>query len=623
MRAAARIQPFFLKFIPLPPPQAEGRGIEGVGKWDRRSPSIKFEMCYIPFSLFLVALGFYLYTLAPSLNWADGARMQLDVMFGGSTYYSFEEASQVKTDGLPFDRLGVAAWDHPLYVMLGQLVRLLPWKEPTYGLNLMSALFGALVVALVYAFCKYLGAGKWPAALGALALAVSHTFWIHAVTSEVYTLNLAFMVSLVWIAVRWGESPTWNGLLAFAFLSGLGLSNHVMLAITIVIAASYMVLTGIQKIQTPHAWFSYKRYALLLSQRNIRMSLALLCAFSLGFSPWWIQFIRMARLIGFPLTLQVAAGFPWLGNRMAVRAWWAVFANLLGYGGWLLYQFTPAGVALGVYGFIVLKRRNTRVFWFFLALMIVHFMFSSNYAPADQFNFHLPSFLILALAISFGVAGLFQRLDANLHTQDVLKWATNLALPAALILAPIWLYASLPGALKSMGVSEQKFGVYPIGTGARDTLAYFLNPNKRGDDSAARFGRSTLEELAPNALVFTPKTTDQEAYVILRYVQLIEGMRPDVRLDLLLFEPPDDITQALYEQAIAQQGCRPLYITSLNPRGYPLEQLFGEFDIVPEANLYRLLPKQVSHSPQTCSNLDQSWSQVPLEELIRRAMRRQ
>ena len=580
-------------------------------------------MRYIPFGLFWVTLGFYLYTLAPSLNWADGARMQLDVMFGGSTYYSFEEASQVKTDGLPFDRLGVAAWDHPLYVMLGQLVRLLPWDEPTYGLNLMSALFGALVVAFVYAFCKYLGAGPWEAALGALALAVSHTFWTHAVTSEVYTLNLAFMISLIWMAVRWAERPAWNGLLGFAFLSGLGLSNHVMLAVTVLIATGYMLLMGLQKIRSPHAWLSFKRYAELIHPRNISRSLALVGAFGLGFSPWWIQFIRMARLIGFPLTLQVAAGFPWLGHRMAIRAWWAVFANLLGYGGWLLYQFTPVGVALGVYGFVVLSRRKRHVFWFLLALMIIHILFSANYSLADQFNFHLPSFLIFALVIPFGVAGLYQKLDTSLRKHNSLRWATNLALLAALILAPIWLYAVLPGTLKSMGVSEGQFGVYPIGTGARDTLAYFLNPNKRGDDSAARFGRSTLEMLSPNALVFTPKTTDQEAYVILRYVQLIEGVRPDVRLDLLLFEPADDITQALYEQAVAQQSCRPLYIASLNPRGYPLEQLRSAYEIVPEANLYRLLPKQVSRSTQTCSDLDRSWSQVPLEVLIRRAMRRQ
>jgi hypothetical protein len=258
-----------------------------------------------------------------------------------------------------------------------------------------------------------------------------------------------------------------------------------------------------------------------------------------------------------------------------------------------------------------------------MAIFAIHILFSANYSLADQFNFHLPSFLIFALAIPFGIASLLQALDRHLPRRNALRWAANLALITCLVLVPIWLYAYIPRALKSMGVSEQRFGVYPIGTGARDTIAYFLNPNKRGDDSAARFGRSTLEKLAPDALVFTPKTTDQEAYVILRYVQLIEGMRPDVRLDLLLFEPPDDITQALYEQVMTQKGCRPMYISSLNPRGFPLERLRGEFEIVPEANLFRLIPKQVSYSPQTCPDLAQSWSQATLDELIRRAMRRQ
>jgi hypothetical protein len=164
-------------------------------------------------------------------------------------------------------------------------------------------------------------------------------------------------------------------------------------------------------------------------------------------------------------------------------------------------------------------------------------------------------------------------------------------------------------------------GIQPIGTGARDTLAYFLNPNKRGDDSAARFGRSTLAQLAPDALVFTAKLSDQEAYVVLRYFQAVEGLRPDVRLELMLFDPLDEMSQAVLVQVHSQMWCRPLYLASLNPSAYPLETLRAEFEIVPEANLYRLLPRQPQPATPTCPDLDTRWTGITLDQLIRRAMR--
>jgi hypothetical protein len=37
--------------------------------------------------------------------------------------------------------------------------------------------------------------------------------------------------------------------------------------------------------------------------------------------------------------------------------------------------------------------------------------------------------------------------------------------------------------------------------GLRDGLAFYINPDKRGDDSSYRFGRETMLGLPPNALV--------------------------------------------------------------------------------------------------------------------------
>jgi hypothetical protein len=567
--------------------------------------------------LFLAVLAFYAYTLAPSLAWADGARLQVDVTLGGSIYWFFQEAGQVPTDGGPFDRLGVAAWDHPLYVMLGQVFLALPWGDPLARINLMSALAAALVVALVYRVGWTLAGDRWAAALGALALAVSHTFWFHAVTAEVYALHALFMVSLIWLALRWPRHRRWRELALFAFLSGLGLANHIMLILTILPALVYLLLMA--RAPLPSGRFpggTRDGLRWVVGWRGIGLA----AAFLVGFAPWWVQFIRMARIIGLPLTLELAVGLPWLPHRVGIPSAWAGLTDALTYAGWLVYQFTPLGVACGVYGFLCLRRAQLPVARFLLALFILHAAFSANYAVPDRFAFHLPSYLVFALFLSPGSAGLIGKLRARLPARAGLGAGLR-GLSLALALAPIPLYAAVPSLLRSWGVTESQVGVEPIGTGARDTWAYFLDPNQRGDDSAARFGRSTLAGLAPRALVFTPKQSDQEAYIVLRYYQLVEGLRPDVHLELLLFERADVAAQALLELARAQAGCRPLYLASLNAATVPLATLRAEFEIVPEANLFRLVPLRPVPTAAPCPDLESRWAGISPEQLIRSAMR--
>ena len=74
---------------------------------------------FIAFLLFLAVLGFYLLTMQPSLAWGDGMRLQREVITAESFILAEIVDVEFPPDPFPFARLGVAAWDHPLYVMLG------------------------------------------------------------------------------------------------------------------------------------------------------------------------------------------------------------------------------------------------------------------------------------------------------------------------------------------------------------------------------------------------------------------------------------------------------------------------------------------------------------------------
>jgi hypothetical protein len=554
-------------------------------------------------TLSLLALAFYLYTMAPSVNWADGARMQLDVMLGGSSYTYLEEVAAAPTDGLPFDRLGVAAWDHPLYVMLGQVFLLLPGAEPSFRINLMSGVIAALVVGLTYRIAFLLVDEPWAAAIGALSLMVSHTFWFHAVTSEVYALGLLFMAILVRLALAWAEKQRWRTVYLLALVAGLGVANHRLFVLTVLPTAIFFLATA------------HDRAGLAgeaLRWRGIKV----VALFLVGLAPWWVQFIRMARIIGVPLTWEMAGTFAHLGRQLSIGSWEKLAANSAGYLAWLLYQFTPLGLGLGCIGFRWMWQTRRRAAQFLLAVLAAHVVFSANFSVTDQFTFHLPSYWVFSIGIAGGAAWLHIRLE---RTRPRVAGRIRTGVMLGTVLIPIGLYSLAPAAAGWIGLTEADFGIYPIGTGVRDAARYFLNPNKRGDDSAARFGRTTLRELAPQALVLAPVTSEQEAYIILRYFQLVEGMRPDVRLDMMMFTPVHTMPKAVLAQVNTQVWCRPIYITSLNPASFPVSELETSFDLVPEANLLRLIPLTPSPEPMPCPDVDAEWGAASLQELIRRA----
>ncbi len=569
--------------------------------------------------LFLWALALYTYTLAPSVMWGDAVEAQVQVALGGSSYMYFvdlENAIEASIDHFPFARLGVAAWDHPLYIMLGQIfAHLVPWGDVAYRMNLMSALTAAVVVVVVYLVGQALVQDDWAAIMGALALAVSHTFWLHAVMAEIYALHLLFMISLIGLTFRWVERRRGFELRLLMLLAGLGMANYLLLALTLVPLLAYLVLAT-----TSGATFPARVTWLW---RAIRSRTGGICfgLFLIGFAPWWIQFLRMARMLGVPLTLRLAAGAPWLPQSLAISMPRDVIAHLLGYFGWLLYQFTPLGLALAAYGWVCLRHTQSGRAWLLLALWVVHTAFSANYHVKDQFAFHLPSYLIVALMMTTGAAALLRRLDIG-ATSSRRSTTVRVSLLVALIILPVGLYTTTPRLLRAADVTDITAGIAPIGVGVRNTLAIFLDPNQRDDDSAARFGRSTLAQLAPRALVFTPSQSDGETYLILRYFQLVEQRRPDVRLELMLFYPRQSFQSALLEIIRAESGCRPLYLASVNPRGYPLDELATDFAIVPEANIYRVQSRRGAMA-RPCNEQRESKRSGTLADLLAEVVRNQ
>ncbi len=138
----------------------------------------------------------------------------------------------------------------PFYLLLGRLLALFASDpgEIAFMANLLSVLASAATVMLLYFSAQHillrilqpavddltaLLRTAVPAAIGALAFAVSDTFWFSAVEAEVYALSLFFTALCFWAILKWEESHDsksdgFKWLVLIAYLTGLSVGVHLL-----------------------------------------------------------------------------------------------------------------------------------------------------------------------------------------------------------------------------------------------------------------------------------------------------------------------------------------------------------------------------------------------------------
>jgi hypothetical protein len=132
---------------------------------------------------------------------------------------------------------------YPLYILLGKLFSLFKPDNIAYQLNLMSAVFAALTVGLLYRVGLALAAKDKPnlahhagAALGAILFGVGPVFYSQATIAEVYTLSACFVAGVLLATLR----RQW---LWLAFLVGLGLTHHSTMALLLPAVGIFIAVT--------------------------------------------------------------------------------------------------------------------------------------------------------------------------------------------------------------------------------------------------------------------------------------------------------------------------------------------------------------------------------------------
>lgn len=531
--------------------------------------------------VFVLTFSFYIYTLSPSLAWGDGVRLQSEVISGESFILSEMTEKEFSPDPFPFAKVGITAWDHPLYVVMGYtLVNAFPSVDSIWLVNLISAVFGAASVALVFLISHQYTSSFRASFYATLSLAVSHTFWWHSSTPEVYTLLAFLLLSGLYFFNHFERTDKLSALTYSAFFFGLAGTNHILAVLAAPALAIYLLLSK-----------KYQRYKI----PELRELILPILVFFVGFSLFIIQFIRMALSFSIGEIMGPVVGSTFL-NGLGAFSLLLIVESLFTYLLFLFVQFGPLGIILGLVGirkvFSHTDPSTRKIFWFY----IVYTIFGIFYRVTDQFAFFLTSHVFFALLMGIGTAYFLASLRGKA------RFVLTSFLLLSILVAPLF-YSSIPRLAQNNGIDDSVLEIPQIGTGLRDGLAYYINPNKRGDFDAYEFGSETITNLAPNSIVIAEWYTDTDEYFILRHFHKVMEVRPDVTIMGFPTDDPFSFDSNLVLKVIEDSfPMHPIYLASLSEHFYSSSYLIEKYCILPKNNMYRLHLKENSKSQ--CLGID-------------------
>lgn len=524
--------------IALPTPSAEmsaadacGDGISGFRK------RLLFAL------VVLLAFALYYLTCMPGVGWQDCALLQYRVW---------------RTDLKGECGLALA---HPLYIVLAKGMTWLPVGNFAYRVNLFSAACGALALGLCAALLWRLTTSLLAAAVGTIALGVSHTFWLHAVIAEEYDLYVLLLLAELLLVERFVNcrQPRW--LILALLANGLNVSVH---DLALLHEPAYLGLI---------VW-SWRQH--LITMKHVFLGgIALLIGSAL-----YTTLILSAIIGGQPVGDALREALT--GKYYA----WAVLATKFDVvrqversASYFVLNFPTPLILLGPLG-AYWSWKNPRLRWFALfagSIFVIDAIFAFRDLVADAYKFFAPAYAIVALFIGLAVP----HLGKSSRSKSCIL--------CLLALLPIAVYEVAPTVLRSAGVSLGISREIPL----RDNYSYFLRPRKNGEDSAEQFGRVALNEAAPDGLLIADGDTNIKN--VLTYVRDVEGIQPNV----VLTRGPDIdglrpiiVTSPKIIAPFVEQGRA--YTCSSNPN-YVLNWILERYQLEPVGEpkgiVYRLKPK--------------------------------
>ena len=499
--------------------------------------------------LFIASFAIYLFTLAPSAMWGDSAK-----------YVIHSATWQISIDG----------GYHPTYAILSAaFVRIFPFGDAALALNVLSALFGAASVTLLFKLITAEAVRPWIAACGALAFGVSHAHWHLSVIAESYTLSVLGILATMLVArplfhVEPGTTPPIGRFFALGWIAGLVISNFLLMI------AYFGLLLGIFALFAKDAWRS----------APLKKGLSVVGGTVLGTSLIWGPWLYYVQ--GGMLTADAATSLA-LNGRYATTFFWQApseaFRGLTLLGGLTLYQFPSPLLAFAIPGAWMMRHRLGWTLWL-VGMMVGTYLFCSTYMVQRAVFVLVPVFALWTLFATVGLDRVITRLGEERPRRRQLCWASA----AVMAIAPIPVYPAFLSGLAHAEVDPVPGRDVPY----RENARYFLLPAKHHDHGPERLTDEILARVGAGCVIadFTPFTA-------ISY----QLSRRDHAVTLRSSEGVDAPGLKQLIESYVDTGLG-LYFVDNEAGAYPIEELAPHYELEPAGKIWRVIAKP---SPATAS----------------------
>ncbi len=432
-------------------------------------------------TVLVVTMGFYFVTMCPTIGFGDTALIVNAMMRA---------------------HLDSHVNNHPLSVGLGYLLTQLPFGSIAFRANLLSVIFGALTVSLLFASFRVHGVSRLIAVLAAAAAAVSHSLWWHSTIVENYAVSAALIAGCYLLLTLFQISTDRRFLYATCVVAGLSIFNHVQngfLCIGVAVAGFAALYRAVDRIK-----------ALLT---------CLLCA-CLGLLPW---FFLVAREASSSLGLRGALEDAFVGKFKET-----FFSESVGKAvyevSYLMWWQSPLGVMvlgalLGIFWYISRFGVSAPLLGMVTHLALTFAVFA-GYATWDRFAFLLAGFVGLHYFAGLGLGSLSGLLGKPRGLALVTVWVCITLLVGPTVYGNVVAWAHNPLSVwhrtHSGGYSSNLY----------NQAEYVANPNKRSYREVEIFADLLFAKLPPNS--FFLDDDSRSYYPLADYFQRYYGKRRDV-----------------------------------------------------------------------------------------------
>ncbi|MDY7040417.1 MAG: DUF2723 domain-containing protein, partial [Chloroflexota bacterium] len=468
-------------------------------------------------AVFLAAYVLYRFTLAPTVLPADAGEFQL--------------VARV---------LGVA---HPpgysLYTLLASCFARLPLTPDVAArVSLLSAVTGALTLAVVSRTARRLSGSALGGLAAALTLGVSTTFWAQSTTANIRSLTVLFTALCVHTLVVYADERRPSNLLAFAAALGLGITHHASLAFFIPVFAAVVLLCDPAPFRQRRFWLHFASFFLspflVLLYVPIRAWTG--APFGVGELTGFGRVVDHLLGRGFSGDMFYYVGSPLLGERFRIL------------GDILVFQFDGPLLLIAAVGAVLLVWRRPRIALLLGGVFAVMGIVVATYRAPQSVEYFMPAYVPVALAVGYA-------------TGRLARWRTHLpAVNALAVTAVIFVATSLGAA------NYPDYAVLSRDRDARDYAA------------------SLLSAVPADAVILA----NWHWATPLWYLQIVEDVRPDVDVS---YVHPEGVPYAeTWARRIGEEAqSRPVVLTNFYQDFGALPYRFvplGEAFLVQEGPVY-------------------------------------